>query len=853
MIEGADRERVRRLFLGTGALLVGAGTSILVITLSCVDRPLAGCAALLLLVPAPAALPLPALLLGSGLGPLAALGLLAHQGLVPTLVIGGVLAVAGLAARQRRTNWIPARAADPGAMAVLSFCAGAALLLRGHTQGMLQVSGADLGALAGSVAPLLLLVAAGAAVGRRVGRLHPRLDPLGATWIWFALLLAAMFESTTATALVARAGQLHAPDSSRVEFLCSVALLATSSAGLTAILLGLVGERLLGNRGPGLRGVALIGGVALACFDLFEQAYVLGIGAVALSGLLAGSADRSPKAARGGPARPFVALAGLLLAGWMWGSDRPGRPDLPMDDPIRFASGAPANPDEQFLDRRVLRGRPVERPAPPGWPLPAGSLVETLLAIDRLAAPGPIELLGEEAIDLLSREGIPRPVMTGERRTGAAPAALVLLPSLFAQPLTGLAGALRLAERSTGTDQEGGAWLRIACIDLAEVRLAEIATLTRHWRERIGETTLLLHGTLCILLASERPPDPATLLSAARPPGPVLALPAAACGLLADDLGGGRMEQLLLRPARHRPASRRLDLAASNLRRLLARSTGPELSPAANRSGAAPETRLRLTLAVAILEDDAHAEDRLLDQLEGVDPAAASDLRAARGGARRRLRAELLLELDRDPFQADLRHRQARLFDGQGRTAAALHELKRTLELRPGLRAAAIDLAEVFPQTGPQGPWWSRTGGVPRQPERFEASLRRMAGQPEEIAERARLERALSRAWVIAAAAESIGTEERQQRLQRGLAGYGIALALDRFDPEAHAGLARIHLQLGHPDRAAGHARAAVRMDPLLGVAWEILARTSEDAREARTARKRWLESAGSMPAVHLP
>lgn len=338
-------------------------------------------------------------------------------------------------------------------------------------------------------------------------------------------------------------------------------------------------------------------------------------------------------------------------------------------------------------------------------------------------------------------------------------------------------------------------------VDLGTRAFPELRLVARLAVDRLDAPVGVLDGRR-IVFVSEAVND------VAATPG-FLALSPAAVAALAAEGDSGPLERLRLRPARTRLHPVRPDLAAANLRRLIRRAD--RLDP----DGGAPEQRLRLSLAVAILEDDAATEERLLDRLEGTDTVAARALRAARDDGRERLHDFLVAARDADPADADVRHRLGLVYVRSGRLLAGLTELTQAFQLRSKLLAAAIDLIEAYVAAEAVGEQRWAAGGklLPnvQTAVAVHAMIRRQVEDPELIAQ-------LHLAMAAVRRLEADRPTEANQaddRLREAFGRANFALLHDPTDADAHRALAEALLGRAiRPEAAYQHAREAARLEP---------------------------------------
>ncbi len=731
------------------------------------------------------------------------------------VLAGLALPSTGCTAAAKLQDWRP--------LALLLGGAGAALALRGAVEDALRVNGSDAGSFAFALAPLLLAAALGAGIltflSERHARLGPWLLPLAAA----AAALCLALETLPPTEVLEAASRIQGPSVNRRHFLFGVSLLALTAGGWSAALVGAQAAALL-RAVPRVHGLAVCAGSA--CLGLIPAATQPIVAACVVVLLGAAAAARTPST------RVFLALgalAALFLAprhhGAWW------EPYV-QDDPILLADGAAeAPPVEPELPPDPIDGRLPWPAAPPGWPF-ASQPLPALLQLLREADPsGQIELMGAEAENLARRAG----VAGVADRVGADPHAqgvLVLLPSLFADPLPDLPRVLRRVDERLAAGRSGLA----LGFDLGETSAEEVALICRSALRRVAEPLLLLQGTTCCVAGFPDAERTARLRERAVLPLPVAALSAEALARLAQEAHAPEAS-LLLRPGRARPASRSPATAARNLALLLRAADLLDAPGAAAPRGMEP--RIRLELARAILEDDAGEEDRLLALLERTAPAEAARLRREREAARARLLAFLFAARDEDPFDADVRFRLGALLRRSGRPAAAIEDLTRCVELRPKLLRGVVETAEAYlaaeemgyrrrTPAGPIDGLWiiiDETAGLPRYTRELDEPLLT-----------ARWHRAVGRAWLMHATRPGASPAARLDELHTALGRFFAALQLDPRDAEAERLMAEAMLLQGRAAQALEHARRAVALAPLDARARAQLAATTQDADERQRA-----------------
>ncbi|MBI4878425.1 MAG: hypothetical protein HY812_02025 [Planctomycetes bacterium] len=540
-------------------------------------------------------------------------------------------------------------------------------------------------------------------------------------------------------------------------------------------------------------------------------------------------------AAPRGRTRALLALGALVALFFAPRHHGAWRAPYVQDDPILLADGAA----EAVRPDGAIRGRLPWPPAPAGWPFP-GEPLAALLRLLREAEPsGPIELHGAEAEALSSRAG----VAGVANRVGSEPQArgvLVLLPSLFADPLPDLPRALRRVDERLAAGESGLA----LCFDLGETSAKEVALLCRLALRRVARPLLLLSGTTCCVAGFPDAERGARLCEHAVFPLPIAALSAAALARLAAPTDAPEA-RLLLRSGRTRSASRQPSTAARNLAVLLRASDLLDLPDAEAPRGMEP--RIRLELARAILEDDAGEEDRLLVLLERTAPEEAARLRQQREAARAQLLAFLFAARDQDPLDADVRFRLGCLLRRSGHAAAALEELTRCVELRSKLMRGVLETAEAYlaaEETGyrrrtPAGPidgLWiiiDEAAGLPRYTRGMDEPLLW-----------ARWHRAVGRAWMAHATRPGAPPAARLDELHTALGRFFAALQIDPADAEAERLMAEAMLLQGRAAHALEHARRAVALAPLDARARALLAVAAPGQDEKQRAAAAYLSLA---------
>jgi len=357
-------------------------------------------------------------------------------------------------------------------------------------------------------------------------------------------------------------------------------------------------------------------------------------------------------------------------------------------------------------------------------------------------------------------------------------------------------------------------------VDLGARSFDEVSLLARRALEIFEDPVLVLDGAT------------AHFVGVAGADSTRVSLSPTATRELAERAGNARLERLSLRSARTRISTSRPDLAADNLRRLLRRAD--RIGPDADGS----RRRIDLELAIAILEDDTRAEDHCLWLMERFDARRAAQLRSERRDARAAIHDMLLASRNTDPADADVRHRLGRHYWKSGRIAAGLEELTRAFELRPKLRAAAMDLMEAYLEAESTGyRRWAAGGGRLGNPQTAFAVfglVRRHGGFDGGLLARAHL--ALAEIRRIEAGWKN-EPELAEGRLHEAL-GRASAALLDRpNDAGAHRTFARTRLALGlRKGAATRHASDAARLDPLVPEHHLLAAATAATLEERRAA-----------------
>ncbi|MBL8766889.1 MAG: hypothetical protein JNL94_05980, partial [Planctomycetes bacterium] len=224
--------------------------------------------------------------------------------------------------------------------------------------------------------------------------------------------------------------------------------------------------------------------------------------------------------------------------------------------------------------------------------------------------------------------------------------------------------------------------------------------------------------------------------------------------------------------------------------------------------------RARVELALAILRDDAVAEDHGFGLLEATDGAAIRALRAERARARDRLWIALARMRAADATDADIRFRFGTVLGRGNAPLAGVDELTRCIEFRPTLVDAFEELARAYLGAARRNEFkWTATGAldisyaverlvVLMHPERVdEASQARMWT----LLGRARRAKALRQSEVTA----------RTPLLRDALGRFHRALELRPDDAEALLFQTLALLELEETAAAKASARSAVDAAPL--------------------------------------
>ncbi|MFH0946803.1 MAG: hypothetical protein V2A76_16535, partial [Planctomycetota bacterium] len=535
--------------------------------------------------------------------------------------------------------------------------AAAGLLLKDVVLLAGRVSGHDLGALSFLLWPLLASGLLGLLSARFLTSRHRFLKEHLSSLVGLLLIPVLLLEPTGRTGLLELAARIHGPDVTRTHFLWGVALTALLLGGISSFLLGAALASSAAARGERFSWLAAAAGALIAPLLPVPEPRVA-------AGLLAPVGLVRPRAAG-----ILVGLAALFLL-----PSRQAEWETPylLDDPIRLASGADGPPP---ADSDCIDGRPWQMDAPPGWPYSGSPLIECARLVKRLAGDGPLVLLGAEA-------GRLEPSVVNQARPDEAHSAVMLLPSLFADPSVGLLRA-RLLLKDLADRLEPGQPLA-ACVDLQEVTFLDLAIVARMVQEALAEPVTLLHGTTCLFVAEQGGTDQRRVFDQAAGGDLMPLFTVSATRGFITSAAGTRCEHLLLGAGRSRLATRQPDRAAVTLHRLCRRADAPGFD------------FLKAELAIAILEDGARREDRILSYLRRADEPLANRLSRERAAARTRLRDELRLRLESAPFDADIHHRLGRILARGGQPIEGIDHLTRAIRLRPKQLDAAVELAHAY-------------------------------------------------------------------------------------------------------------------------------------------------------------
>lgn len=780
-------------------------------------------------------------ILGVCLGAMAALGgLEAGYG----AVWGGLVALAsgGLWIARARRDGPPA----VRSMQIALVLSGAAITetVRVYSGHAALASGQDLATVIYAVLPLLLASAAAAGVTRHLHGRHPKLGtylpPILAGVTVMVAVASHDLESGRDVAV-----RVHGPDVSRAQFLFGTGLLAwllgVKAALVAGACAGLARPRSLGGGTISM----LLGG---ACALQFPSS--LG----SLFGATMGSLAFAPTAQR---LRPALLLGAVLLV--LFKQHEPGVQVLRVDDPVRTwmgtdpadlsgSEGASRAPSAHALDEAVIAGRSIRAPQPPGWPVGDDDLASALDYIARRSGAPVTTLLGPEAPFLIPGSDARRPPDDGR--------SLTLLPGAFALPLHGLIHDLR--RLTHGIDEARP--VRAAILDLAEVSLRDVTTVATALTDGGRPPELAIAGTLAVLIGGHNvrapgEPDPAaaTLPHNAAPALPHDAAPALsqpAVAHLSQSWPPKPEMSLLDRSARWRRSSRSPELAAHNLRALLARADQlrPMDDPNDPHARRSFSQRVRLALCAAILDDDAEEEERLLRLLRRLGASDVAGLREARETARAALLRFAKDARDRDPTDADARYRLGKILMHRGAPLAAIDEMTLAIDrLRPLMTECYTALAEAYIRAERRG----ERRVVAGKDQVFVLDGTRIVPALQQVASRhhqgawpqwlvARAETSRGEANVMAAEREGVTAELREQHLADAAGRFQAALAVEPLFAPALRGLAHslILLGVGNPAR---YAREAVAADPLNEDGHALLARVTTRVQERERSTTAWL------------
>ncbi len=715
-----------------------------------------------------------------------------------------------------------------------------------------RICGRDAASIVFATAPAFLVAGIGAAAGRYLLRRHLAVRESLAMYAALAIaILIALFRADSSDWL-RHAKAIESPAATRNAYLYGVALLSLVVSGLPLFFGGALAAS-VGNDRAGL-------GLSLRTTSFAAIGVVVGLAVdssspllPALSGLAAIVA--AYLASNRGLARGILVVAAIAMTAVAIG-DRNARPLLDggfvLYDPVAQFDGSESASDTPQTDAAVAPrveptrdGRPERIADPPGWPFQS-DLSHALIDLAAGMAPaGEIRLFGDEAPAMVAATGRDD-VVPIEQETKVVPGAraVIVLPSVFANPMTRLTAFDRFLDRQLATIGTGGT-LFIA-LDLSEVDPTHLSVVARMLRHRCGGVALLLHGRHAVFAGmpdidvkvrdATRTAWLSMLAKVARPPLPALALSPGAVARLAANDTDLHDESILLCNGRKKLPHADPRRAAEQLRRLLALSDryfdgiDDPASPATLRFD---ESRVRLELAAAILDDDARTEDRLLRILDVQGATDAPRLRIQRERARDRIARFLIERRETDGLDADLRYRLGRVLRGAGEVHGALDELTRVVELRPHQLDAVVDLAETYLEADAKG-LAKVVHGVVLPSRRMPFILEKNLVGLEDSRLLARVE--IARAESTLRDARQGEGEARARLLNDVLDRLKKGVALDPSVANSDRIYAETLHRLGSDGKALDAARRAVLADPFDPLARALVVALATDAKERTRA-----------------
>lgn len=710
-------------------------------------------------------------------------------------------------------------------IAVLAAAMALALAIGSELRETVAICGLDARSLVYGLVPPLLLAGLGAAIGAFLARRHESLRwilPLAASLAVAAFLLA--FAPDTATRL-GYVEVIQTPAASRRAFLFGVSLAMVVGCGAAAsaagVLLGCAAFRAARRAVSWAAPLGATAGAALAAVTPVHPAVPAAL-ALTAGAWIAG--ERTPRARVG-----VVALAAVALALAPWRAGIPDRPRFTLTDRHALYFGDDAPPAAPTAD-----GRPLFERDPPGWPFQSEPLPGTLELVRAAVKEGEILLIGDEAAALAARSD-DRELRVGAREDALEAerlAAIVFLPSTFAARLDHFTRFRDYTSRAVARLRGDGRFVIVA--DLAQINLETLAAAVRAPRDAGLTTRLAIHGRYAIVFSDRSNPDAghdAAFAKLARLPRPALLLGADDCNTLATlgvALHHPSHEYLLRGEGRARLPHGVPKQASTNLRRLLRLTRATRAVP--------EDTRIRLELAAAILDDDYATEDRLLRLLARSSAEDAARLVIQRSRARERIVAALLADREDEvmAFDADLRFRVGRVMRGLGNTLAAIEEFVRVIELRPHLLEAPVALAEVFLDADAKHQTRTVHGHVAYGRDMpFQLDL--WLAEVEEESLRSRIEVARGVAHLRTALESESG--RRDDFLRQALGRFRLAAELDPAAADATRLYGETLFHLGFAEEARTRARQAVAIAPLDPRTHALLAAVTDDPQEALRAK----------------
>ncbi|MBK6941001.1 MAG: hypothetical protein IPH13_12525 [Planctomycetes bacterium] len=766
-------------FAAGAAAVVAAGLAFLAFPTAVAAIPLVVCAALLWRAPG-------AVLAGAATAAGSFSALLAHvDPRTGSIAAGGFLGIAAWIA-SRGTSAVPVArsfrtliAAALVVAAVCGLCARVVVTCR-------FLAGPDLPGLAAAVFGVLATAAVGAATARFLAGRHGREAPLLLLAVAAFAALGLMRLSHDPAPWVDRAIALHGPNVSRTQFLAGCALLAALVAGAAGVAIGGVLGALSRHAAPPRRlAVALAIGAGLALFfPLSAAAFPAACVGLAVACVIQPAALAA------------LCLLVALTVGVVEGRRDPVTPiprQMIRSDQVYVELGV-----ADGIDRALAR----ESAPAPAWPL-ADGVLDVVRFVDRVAPPGVIAIAPSWAPAtnrLPSRPERSWFVHDDDEDATRRPAMAWIAPC---EPSDATHARAPIPPRLLNRA------LVVRPLDLWRVTPRELDA----WIETHQNAVLYLFGRFLVRVDSSTPIP-------SRPGGPFLAFApvdsASSSAEIDPRLRASASARTRLVPDLPRTGARSLE-------HLLARST-------VLRADDVPtlEARARLELAIAILRDDADAEDRGWRLLEATAPTAIAASRGDRDAARERVWLHLAQWRAADPTDADVRFRFGTVLGRGLSPLAGVEELTRCVEFRPTLVDAYEELARSYLAAARRNEFkWTATGALDIS-YAVERLVVLMHPDRVDVAAQARMSSLLGRAR-RAKALRLDAASERAPLLNDALGRFHRALDLVPDDPETVLHYAITLRELGEDAGAARFADQAATLAPLDARAHALRAATSRD------------------------